>query len=146
MRSKLLQESDGRRTYVLVFDIDEEVSRGLLDFARDHALGGSHFTAIGAFQDVVLGYWDWEAREYRENRLDEQVEVVSLIGNIALLPDGGPRVHAHVVVGRRDGSAWGGHLLTAHVRPTLEVVLTELPEHLRRRYDERTGLALISAS
>lgn len=144
MISKLLQKSEGRRTYVLVFDIGDEVGRGLLDFAREERLGGSHFTAIGAFQDVVLGYWDWQSRQYLENRLDEQVEVVSLIGNIALSPDREPKVHAHVVVGRRDGSAWGGHLLAAHVRPTLEVILTESPEHLQRRYDERTGLALLS--
>jgi predicted DNA-binding protein with PD1-like motif len=54
-----------------------------------------------------------------------------------------PKIHAHVVVGKRDGSAHGGHLLEAHVRPTLEVILTQSPVHLRRVFDPRSGLALI---
>jgi uncharacterized protein len=52
-------------------------------------------------------------------------------------------VHAHVVLGRSDGTAYGGHLLAAHVWPTLEVVVTEEPRHLRRTIDAQTGLALI---
>ena len=144
MRSKLLDESDGRRTYMLVFDVGEEVTSTLLAFAAERHLEGSHFTAIGAFEDVVLGWFDWDAKDYRRNRLAEQVEVVSFAGNIALSPTGDPGLHAHVAVARRDGSAWGGHLLEAHVRPTLEVVLTESPEHLRRRFDQETGMAALT--
>jgi hypothetical protein len=81
--------------------------------------------------------------QYRPIRLDEQVEVVALVGDVAL-DDGEPAVHAHVVVARSDGSASGGHLLEAHVRPTLEVVLSESPAHLRKRYDRASGLALIA--
>jgi predicted DNA-binding protein with PD1-like motif len=73
----------------------------------------------------------------------EQVEVVSLVGDVALGEDGGPKVHAHAVLGRSDGSALGGHLLEARVRPTLEVILTELPGHLQRRHDRESGLGLI---
>ncbi|HUF81888.1 MAG TPA: DUF296 domain-containing protein [Burkholderiales bacterium] len=53
------------------------------------------------------------------------------------------KVHAHVVLGRRDGSACGGHLLSAKVRPTLEVILTESPGYLKRVHDPKSGLALI---
>ena len=69
--------------------------------------------------------------------------MLSLIGNVALVGDE-PKVHAHVVVGKRDGTAHGGHLLEASVWPTLEVILVESPEHLRRKMDKETGLALIS--
>ena len=106
-------------------------------------LGGSHFTAIGAFQDVTLGYFDWQTKQYRRIPVHEQVEVLSLLGDIALDEKGGPKVHAHVVVGKSDGTAHGGHLMEAHVRPTLEVILTESPRHLQRRHDEASGLALI---
>jgi hypothetical protein len=54
-----------------------------------------------------------------------------------------PRLHAHVVVGKRDGTAHGGHLLQARVRPTLEVILTESASYLARRHDPESGLALI---
>jgi len=69
--------------------------------------------------------------------------VLSLAGDIALGEDE-PQVHAHVVVGKVDGSAHGGHLLEAHVWPTLEVVLVQPPQELRKPVDPDTGLALIS--
>ncbi|MGB6678197.1 MAG: DUF296 domain-containing protein, partial [Terriglobales bacterium] len=74
--------------------------------------------------------------------LDEQVELLSLIGDIAL-KDGEPQVHAHVVVGRCDGTAHGGHLLEARVRPTCELILTESPSRLQKKFDPETGIALI---
>ncbi len=106
-------------------------------------MAGSHFTAIGAFREATLAYFDWEKKEYRKIPVREQVEVVSLIGDIALAPDGSPKVHAHAVLGRPDGAALGGHLMEGHVRPTLEVTLVETPEHLRRKHDPQSGLALI---
>jgi len=143
MKSKLLEQRDGQRTFALVFDIGDEVTAGLLEFATEQRLKGSHLSAIGALQDVVLGYWDWDTREYRRIPLTEQVEVVSLVGNIALGPKGEPKVHAHVVVSKSDSTAYGGHLLEGHVRPTLEAVVIESPEHLRRSMDPETGLPLL---
>lgn len=144
MRSKLLEQRGGQRTFALVLDVGDEVAGGLLAFAKEQRLKGSHLTAIGALQDVVLGYWDWKTKEYRRIPLREQVEVVSLVGNIAVGPEGTPRIHAHLVVGKSDGTAHGGHLLEAHVRPTLEVIIIESPEHLQRNIDPETGLALLS--
>jgi len=141
VKTKLLQEQ-GQKTYVLVFDTGDEVIAGLLDFARTHDLGGSHFTAIGAFSSLVVGYFDWGKKDYKKIPLDEQVEVLSLVGDITL-DEGRPKVHAHVVVGKSDGTAHGGHLLEAHVRPTLEVILVESPQHLRRQPDKASGLPLI---
>ena len=145
MKAKLLDERDGRRTYMLVCDVGDEVTSSLLEFARETHLEGSSFTAIGAFEDVVFGWFDWDAKEYRRIPLSEQVEVVSFAGNIALSSTGEPALHAHVAVAKQDGSAWGGHLLEAHVRPTLEVVLIESPTHLRRKVDPRYGFAFISS-
>jgi uncharacterized protein len=146
MKSKLLDATDGRRTFMLVFDIGDEVTSGLLNFAVENHLEGSHFTAVGAFEDVVLGWFDWNAKKYLRNPLPEQVEVVSCIGNIALGPDEKPVLHVHVAVAKRDGTAWGGHLLEAHARPTLEVVVEESPAHLQRKVDERYGIAFISTA
>ena len=103
----------------------------------------AHFTAIGAFRSVTLGYFNWETKEYEPIPIREQVEVLSLIGDVAIDAEGQPVVHAHVVVGRNDGTAYGGHLLEAHVRPTLELVLTESPAHLQRQFLPEAGLALI---
>jgi uncharacterized protein len=143
MKTKLLKQDDPR-TLAVVFDDGDSVVDGLLGVAREQRLRGSHFSAIGALREVTLGYWDPERKDYRRIRLAEQVEVLSLIGNIARGPDDVPKLHAHIVVGKGDGSAHGGHLLEARVRPTLEVVLVESPEHLQRRLDPETRLALLS--
>ena len=143
MRAKLLYEHQGQKTFALVFETGEEVLKGLSDFAREIRLGGSHLTAIGAFQEVTLGYFDWEKKDYKRIPVREQVEVVSLVGDVALGEKGEPKVHAHVVLGRSDGSALAGHLLEARVRPTLEVILVESPGHLQRKHDDESGLALI---
>ena len=141
MQSKLIND-EREKTFVLVFETGDEVTAGLLDFAKQHKLAAAHFTAIGAFQELTLGYFDWQSKEYEKIPMREQVEVLSLVGNI-VETDKGPKLHAHVVVGKRDGSAHGGHLVDAHVRPTLEVMLVESPSHLQRRHDDASGLALI---
>ena len=143
MKAKLLHQADSQKTYALILDTGDEVVSTLAVFAREHHLGASRFTAIGAFQDTTLGYFDWTRKDYKKIPVREQAEVVSLVGDIAEGEDGQPRIHAHVVLGRSDGTALGGHLLEAHVRPTLEVMLTESPAHLRRKHDPETGLALI---
>jgi predicted DNA-binding protein with PD1-like motif len=141
MREKLLHDR-GEKTYALVFDPGDEVVSGLTGFAGRHRLAASHLTAIGAFSQAVLGYFDRDRKDYRRIPVTEQVEVLSLIGDVAL-KDGKPALHAHVVLGRADGTAVGGHLLEARVWPTLEVILVESPAHLRRRHDPASGLALI---
>jgi uncharacterized protein len=143
MNARLLFEDQGLKTFALIFATGDEVMSGLMNFAKEQRLAGSHFTAIGAFREATLAYFDWEKKEYLKNPVREQVEVVSLIGDVALAPDGSPRIHAHAVLGRRDGTALGGHLMDGHVRPTLEVTLTETPRHLHRRHDPQSGLALI---
>lgn len=144
MRHRCIAEG-AERTHILVFETDDSVMPLLQAFAADHAVGAARFTAIGALRRVTLGYFDWESKEYLEIPIDEQVEVLSLVGDIAS-KDGVPAVHAHLVVGKRDGSAHGGHLLAATVRPTLELVLMESPTQLRKRYDAESGLALIDPS
>lgn len=141
MQAKIISAA-GERTHALVFETGDEIVSTLVAFAEQHRLTAARFTAIGALSDVTLGYFDWRTKQYERIRLAEQVEVLSLIGDVALDGDK-PKVHAHVVVGKHDGTAHGGHLLEAHVRPTLEVILTESPAHLRKRFDAESGLALI---
>ena len=143
MKSKLLDEHSGERTFALVFDTGDEVLERLGQFLNENEVTAARFTGIGACQSVALGYYDWEATDYVRIPIEEQVEVVSLVGDVALTDDE-PQIHAHAVVAKHDASAHGGHLLEAVVRPTLEIVLIDSPTHLRKRFDARTGLALIA--
>ena len=142
MKSALLENRDGLRTFVVVMSSGDEAVRTLTVFAADQKLGGSHVTAIGAFSRAVVAYFDWETKQYQRLAIDEQVEVISFIGDIAI-DKGRPMLHAHVALGRADASLRGGHLIEGLVRPTLELVVTELPRHLHRRFDQESGLALI---
>ena len=79
---------------------------------------------------------------YKELPIEGQLEVASMIGDIALF-NGKPAVHVHMVVGLPDGTAKAGHLLEAHVWPTLEVMVTVEANAMRKRLDPETDLALI---
>jgi len=141
MHYKLVDEKP--KTFILVFETNDELARGLRNFASEQKLASASFKAIGALSSVRLGWLNWETKQYEQSVfLDEQVELLSLIGDVAL-KDGEPQVHAHAVVGKRDGTAHGGHLLQAHVRPTCELVLTESPAHLRKEFDTAAGIPLI---
>jgi predicted DNA-binding protein with PD1-like motif len=141
MKSKLLDDS-AQKTFAVILDAGDEAMASLLAFAKQNNVTAAHFTAIGAFSAAVLGYFDMEKKDYSRIPVGEQVEVVSLIGDIALEKDQ-PKIHAHAVIGKRNGVAMAGHLLEGHVRPTLEITLIESPAHLRREFDARAGLALI---
>lgn len=143
MKAQLLHDNQGEKTYAVIFASGDEAISGLTAFAREKGLAGSHFTAIGGFQEATLGYFNLEKKDYDKIPVREQVEVLSLIGDISLTEKGEPKIHAHVVLGRSDGTTRGGHLVEGRVRPTLEVMLVESPRHLRRKHDPETGLGLI---
>lgn len=119
----------------------QEITR----FAAAEGLDAAEVTGLGAFSSATLGYFDLEKKDYEEIPVGEQVEVLTLVGNVASFR-GEPRPHLHAVLGRRDGTTVGGHLLEAWVRPVLELVITKSPGHLRRETDEETGLPLLTPS
>lgn len=143
MRHQLLIEDHGQRTFAVVLQTGDKAMACLQDFVQTNKVSAAHLTAIGAFKEASLGYFDWKTKDYILNRVQEQVEVASMIGDVALSPFGEPSLHVHVVVGKRDGTALAGHLKEAEVRPTLEVILTEAPAHLHKAHDPESGLALI---
>jgi predicted DNA-binding protein with PD1-like motif len=144
MKSRLLATSEsGLRTLVAVFDTGDKVMAGLKELSLREKLTAAQLSAIGALSEAELAYFDWEKKEYQPIPVREQVEVATMLGDIGVDDSGAPALHVHLVLGRRDGSAVAGHLVEATVRPTLEIVITETPEHLHRRKDPATGLSLI---
>jgi predicted DNA-binding protein with PD1-like motif len=143
MKSKMIAEAEGQKTFLLVLAPGEEAFSAITDFARREGIGAASLTALGAFERATVAWFDVETKEYVKIPVAEQVEVLSLIGDIAVDDKGKPSLHAHVVLGLRDGSVKGGHLFEAIVRPTLEVTVTESPAHLRRKKRPELGIALI---
>lgn len=143
MDSKLIHSAQGERTYAVILETGDEAVARLKRFAEEKELTAASFKAIGAFSSATLAFFDWEQKTYLPIAVDEQVEVASLTGDVASGPDGEPAVHIHAVLGKRNGAAVAGHLERAVVRPTLEVILTEAPRQLRKRFFPDLGLALI---
>jgi len=139
---KVLTTGKGPTEYAVIFRNGDDPYAGLTQFAAQYQIQSAHLTAIGAFRDVHLGFYDPQKKMYRLIPIDTQVEVVSLVGDIAQL-DGKPAVHMHCVVSMPDGRALGGHFLSAHVEPLLEVFVTADPVALHKKHDEATGLSLM---
>ena len=132
------------RTFALVFQTGDELNQGLSGFAKQQKLSDASFKAIGAMESVRLAWFNPETKKYQTSvELNEQVELLSLVGDVAQ-KDGEPIVHAHLVVGRSDGTTAGGHLQSAVVRPTCEVFLVESSAHLSKALDPESGLVLIN--
>src|SRR5579872_6092417 len=143
MKTRQISAHDAERTFVLVLDSGEEAFQTITDFAVESRIEAASLTAIGGFERATVGWFDLHAKTYRPIEVAEQCEALSLLGDIAVGDDGRPSLHIHCVVGLRDGSTRGGHLMKAIVRPTLEVTMTETPAHLRRRGRPDLGIALI---
>lgn len=144
MQYKIIDGGTGRVCVVVLDSRDEAVS-ALTFFAAEHELNGAQVTAIGAFSQATVGWFDRGNRDYRKIAVAEQCEVLSLAGDVANGHDG-PQLHLHAVLGLSDGSTRGGHLLEAVVWPTLEVIITEVLPDLRKTYRPDVGLALIDLS
>jgi predicted DNA-binding protein with PD1-like motif len=133
----------GRRILVVVCDDGEEAIETVSNAVREHSIRAAQVTAVGGFRSGELGYFDRITREVLHIPVREQVEVLSLVGDIAEKA-GQPAPHLHAVLGRRDGSTMGGHLLRGEVWPTLEVIVAEVAPELAKRFDPGTGLAVIA--
>jgi predicted DNA-binding protein with PD1-like motif len=142
----LTTQPDGTKTYVLVLYRGDQVQAAIAAFASDHHVVDAHFSAIGAVRDPEVAWFDESRKEFKAMSLHEQMEVLTLSGNITVGVDGRPVVHTHLALARSDGQSWGGHLIEATASPTLELYVTTYPEPLRKRLDPATGLQLIDPS
>jgi uncharacterized protein len=143
MQSKLVSKPGETRIWIAVLEKGEEAKQSLLALAKQEQIEAASFVALGAFEKATVGYFNWQTKKYQSIPIDEQVEVITLVGDIVPDEKGKPSLHAHTVLGRRDGSTRGGHLIEGHVRPTLEITITETPAHLTRRKHPELGVALI---
>jgi uncharacterized protein len=143
MQSKLVSRPGETRVWIAVLAEGEEVKRSLLELAAKEKIDDASFLALGAFARATVAYFDWQEKKYQNIPVNEQVEVITLVGDIVPDEKGKASLHAHTVLGRSDGSTRGGHLQEGHVRPTLEITITETPAHLTRRKHPELGIALI---
>jgi hypothetical protein len=146
MKSTLVSDEPGAQVHIIILDTGEEAFAALTRLANDAGISAASLTAIGAFEKATVGWFDFASKRYKKIEINEQCEVLSAIGDVAIGDDGKSSLHVHIVLGLSDGSTRGGHLLAGTVRPTLEVVLTEAPAKLRRKKRADLGIALIDVA
>ena len=142
MQVQLLNPGAQRAEYAVIFGKGDEAFSGLLEFAEKYQVHSAHFTAIGALDGATVAWFDPQRKMYKKIPIEGQVEVISMIGDIALY-QGKPVVHAHMMVGTSDGTTRGGHILDAFVSPTLEVMVAVDSIAMQKRFDPETDLTLI---
>ena len=132
------------RVFVLILDQGEDAFKAITEFANKEGISGASVSAIGAFEHAKIGWFDLAAKTYRPVAINEQCEVLSLMGDVATGDDGKASLHLHAVLGLKDGSVRGGHFMSGIVQPTLEVMIRETAADLRRKKRNDLGIALIS--
>jgi len=142
MQVKLVKDTAEEKVYAIVFLKGDEVLSGLTDFAAKYNVADAHFTGIGAISSATTAWLDLDKKMYHPTVTNQQVEVLSLIGDIAAF-NGKPVVHMHAILGRRDGTTVGGHVWELNVNPTVEIFLTANATPLAKRPDPDSGLKLI---
>ena len=129
-------------TWVLRLTTGEEITGAIMAFATERRIDAASVAAIGAAYDAVLGYFDRATGEYDRRTVTQDMEILTLTGNIAI-KEGRPFTHLHVVLGARDCSTVGGHLFEAKAGATCEVLIRPLAGSLHRAKDAATGLFLL---
>jgi predicted DNA-binding protein with PD1-like motif len=142
MQVRLLNPEETTKQYEVIFYQGDEAFSGLAEFAEKYHVTSAHFTAIGALNGAMLGWFDPQRKMYKKIPISGQQEAIGMSGDIALY-QGKPIVHTHMVVGGPDGTTHGGHVLEAYVSPTLEVMVTVDPVTMQKRFDPATDLTLI---
>jgi predicted DNA-binding protein with PD1-like motif len=142
MRARLVEETPAHRTFVLACDKGDEVPEVLARFVTEQKIVAAELRGIGGFSEVTLAFFERYTLQYEPIPVKEQVEVVSIAGNVTLA-EGKPKIHAHVVIGKKDGSTMAGHLLNARVWPTLELFVTAYATVVERKQDPETRLPLL---
>ena len=127
----------------LRFDQGEEVIELLQRFCRENSITSGSFHALGACGELLLSYYNLETKTYEDKTIKEDLEIASMVGNIALM-NNEIIVHTHGVFGRQDLSTIGGHIKKLIVSATCEITLTTFEKDFTRSYDEKTGLNLLT--
>ena len=128
--------------YQLRVESGEQVAATLLSWLKQQAIGYAAINGLGAVRSATLSYWNSQTTEYEPHALEEQMEVVSLVGNVTV-KEGAPFLHIHVSLGRSDLSLVGGHLNEMVVHPNLELWLRPEAQPVHRAIDESCGLYLM---
>jgi len=114
------------RTYRINLSKGDEVMTALTQFAEKNNIKNAHFTGIGALSKGLFSWADTDrGNAMKKIELNQEAEVVSLVGSIERDAQGRLNVHAHGSVAYQDGTIHGGHWFEAYVGIIAEIFVNE---------------------
>ncbi len=128
--------------FLVRIETGEEIASTITEFARAHAIDAAEVSAIGSAFEVVLGYFDRSTKQYERHSVEGEVEIVSMLGTLAI-KEGQPFPHLHATVSGRDFRPLAGHFFEGRAGATCEVVIRPMKGYAQRTKDEATGLFLL---
>lgn len=139
----MLKSSNSDNIHFVKLDINEDVLSTITKYLVDNNIRSATLNAIGVIKDIEIGYYDLHAGKYLVKKIEEDMELLSLTGNVGIL-NGEIHPHIHVVLSGKDLNCIGGHLLKAKVGVTCELFINANKMDLERLYDDNIKLNLLT--
>lgn len=138
----MFRHGNYKRIHTLSIEKPTEITEFLADYCKNQGVCTAQISGIGAIRKLVFAYYDFIKKKYLETTVEENLEMVSLLGNVSMKDDVA-FPHMHVIAGKQDGTLIGGHLSPGTIVYPGEIIIQELEgEELERHLDEETGLYL----
>jgi uncharacterized protein len=128
--------------FVVRLDPEEEIVTALASFCEANRIDAGTVSGIGSARHAVIAFFDRDRREYESMTIEEDTEIASLTGNVAL-KDGKAFLHLHATLASRRFQVFAGHLMEARVASTTEVVIRPAEGWIQRAFDPQSGLYLL---
>lgn len=134
-----MQSQEKDNLIIARFFPEEDVYEKLRELCQKHkAKTAVVLSGLGQLATFELGFFK-EKGNYLPQKFAEPQEMVSLTGTI-LLQDGNYEFHLHAMLSAADKFVVGGHLISAKVSVTAEIVLLKTDVSFYRQVEPETGL------
>ena len=134
-----MQVKQGEKGWSVRLDLDDPLFPSLEKIAAENEWESGFIWGLGALKNCELGFYHLHKKEYDRRMFKDEAELLSLVGNLAML-EGKPFFHLHAVLGGSDFKCFGGHLFSADVAVTCELFYTEQDFYAGRVQNDTIGL------
>jgi uncharacterized protein len=127
---------------IVRIDRGEEIVESIMKVSKTYSVSLGSVIGIGATNKVTIGLYDVNSKEYHSKEFTGNYEIAPLVGNISMM-NNEPYLHLHINVCDEKHHSYGGHLNSALISATCEVIIDVMNGNIERKVDEETGLNLL---
>ncbi len=126
-------------TIIARIDKGEELTEKIREIAIEENVKLASVSGLGATDDFTVGCYNLAEKKYHSDRFTGDFEIVSLTGTINTMK-GEYYSHLHLSAGNAKGEVFGGHLNSAVISVTGEIVINVINGRTDRKYCEECGI------